>query len=253
MAPPGPAVGDGGGREVYGRRASSRPSPRPTCSPSACTTTCGLPAAHLQRRVRHGRRRPPGSRGTARYPDHGRGGACQPRHRHRARGLRSRDPRRAAAWTRAWWRASWAEFDYGLFASPAYVAAAGALETPEALGAHDDPLERPGCAPRLLHHPQRAAPVRVEGQPRLRVNTGAAVRSAVLQGLGVAPLPTVMARAYVAQGQLQRLLAPWHPASVPVYAVYPRSRHLSPKVRAFVDLALSAFSAAESGRDDGGS
>ncbi|MCA9525957.1 MAG: LysR family transcriptional regulator [Myxococcales bacterium] len=140
-------------------------------------------------------------------------------------------------------------FDYGLFASPAYVAARGAPETPEALGAHDV-IHSSGQDVRpvwTLHHPQRAAPVRVEGQPRLRVNTGAAVRSAVLQGLGVAPLPTVMARAYVAQGQLQRLLAPWHPASVPVYAVYPQSRHLSPKVRAFVDLALSAFSAAESG------
>lgn len=140
-------------------------------------------------------------------------------------------------------------FDYGLFASPAYVQARGAPDGPEALGDHDviHSSSRDVRPIWSLYHPERAAPTKVEGRSRLRVNTGAAVRSGVLKGLGIAPLPIVMAREYVKQGQLQRLLTPWHLESVPVYAVYPRSRHLSPKVRAFVELALSAFSAAESG------
>lgn len=135
-------------------------------------------------------------------------------------------------------------FDYGLFASPAYVRSRGALDTPEQLDAHDV-IHSSGKEARpvwSLHHPDRTTPVKVEFRPRLRVNTGAAVRSAVLAGLGIAPLPLVMARASVQHGQLERVLAPWHPKSVPVYAVYPSNRYLMPKVRAFVDLARPAFS-----------
>lgn len=139
-------------------------------------------------------------------------------------------------------------FDYALFASPSYVRARGAPDTLEELDAHDV-IHSSGKDARpvwTLHHPDRSAPVKVEFRPRLRVNTGAAVRSAVLKGLGIAPLPLVMARESMAQGDLQRVLAPWHPKSVPIYAIYPSKRYLTAKVRAFVELAAQAFSNATS-------
>ena len=38
--------------------------------------------------------------------------------------------------------------------------------------------------------------------------------------------------------QLVRVLPQWSGETVPVHAVYPSNRYLSPKVRSFIDLAL---------------
>ena len=45
----------------------------------------------------------------------------------------------------------------------------------------------------------------------------------------------------VAQGRLLPVLMPWHPPPAEVFALYPSSRYLTLKVRAFVDLALEKF------------
>jgi len=42
---------------------------------------------------------------------------------------------------------------------------------------------------------------------------------------------------------LVRVLPDWAPAAVPVHAVFPSNRYLTPKVRAFVDHAAAAFDA----------
>jgi DNA-binding transcriptional LysR family regulator len=81
----------------------------------------------------------------------------------------------------------------------------------------------------------------VAGAPRLLVNAGSGARDAVLRGLGIGQLPLVMADPLVAQGALQRVLPRWQPPTVDVFAVYPSNRYLTPKVRAFVDLALERF------------
>jgi len=73
------------------------------------------------------------------------------------------------------------------------------------------------------------------------VNIGSAVRSAVQRGLGIGQLPEVIGAPAVAQGQLLRVLERWQPEAMPVYAVYPSNRYLTPKVRAFVELAMQSF------------
>ena len=64
---------------------------------------------------------------------------------------------------------------------------------------------------------------------------------ALLAGLGIGQLPRAVATELVDDGQLQPVLAPWQPPAVEVFAVYPSNRYLTPKVRAFVDLALEMF------------
>jgi LysR family transcriptional regulator, regulator for bpeEF and oprC len=77
--------------------------------------------------------------------------------------------------------------------------------------------------------------------PRLRVNSGSEVLDAVLAGIGMGQLPDFIARPYEDAGELIRVLAPWRPPSVEVYAVYPSNRYLTPKVRRFVDLMCEQF------------
>lgn len=134
-------------------------------------------------------------------------------------------------------------FEYGLFASPAYLEAHGHPETPSDLERHALVVFTGGPvkAGWTLHHPEQEAVVSVKASARLRINAGTGVRDAVLKGLGIGQMPWVMAREAVALGQLKPVLVPWHPAPVDVFALYPSSRYLTPKVRAFIDLALEQF------------
>jgi LysR family transcriptional regulator for bpeEF and oprC len=137
-------------------------------------------------------------------------------------------------------------FDYGLYASPAYAQRFGLPATPEALDRHRLVVftgdgARAGAW--TLQHPQRRETTRVTGPAHLRVNAGAGVRSALIAGLGIGQLPRAVAAELVAGGWLQPVLTPWHPPAVEVFAVYPSNRYLTPKVRAFVDLAVELFPA----------
>jgi len=141
-------------------------------------------------------------------------------------------------------------FDYGLYASPAYAQSFGLPRSPEALNRHRLVVftgdgARGGAW--TLRHPQQREPVHVAGSARLRVNAGAGVRSALLAGLGIGQLPQAVAAELVVEGRLQPVLAPWQPPAVEVFAVYPSNRYLTPKVRAFVDLAIARFPTPPSG------
>jgi DNA-binding transcriptional LysR family regulator len=141
-------------------------------------------------------------------------------------------------------------FDYGLFASPGYLHARGRPNVPSDLEAHDLVFFTGGAvkAGWTLRHPAQDAPVAVKAAARLRVNAGTGVRNALLQGLGIGQLPRAMADEAVALGQLEAVLAPWHPPPVAVHAVYPSNRYVTPKVRAFIDLALEKFPRAQAGK-----
>ncbi|MEI6559749.1 MAG: LysR family transcriptional regulator [Rhodospirillaceae bacterium] len=85
----------------------------------------------------------------------------------------------------------------------------------------------------------RPWPVEVRG--RLRANNGDALRVAALQGLGLANLPTFIVGPDLQDGTLLGVLADYITHDTAVHAVYPHSRHLSPKVRAFVDFLAGRF------------
>jgi LysR family transcriptional regulator, regulator for bpeEF and oprC len=133
--------------------------------------------------------------------------------------------------------------DYGLFASPEYLRTRGRPIEPADLERHDLVFFTGGVvkAGWTLHHPQHDAAVAVKAAARLRVNAGTGVRNALLQGLGIGQLPQVMVKDALAQSKLEVVLAPWHPSPVVVHAVYPSGRYVTPKVRAFIDLALERF------------
>jgi DNA-binding transcriptional LysR family regulator len=77
---------------------------------------------------------------------------------------------------------------------------------------------------------------------RISVNESNAYMAAVLAGLGVAQLVSFMAAPHLASGALVQVLPEWSIRTVPVYVVYPPNRHLSAKVRSFVDWAAELFS-----------
>ncbi|WP_181706550.1 LysR substrate-binding domain-containing protein [Chthonobacter rhizosphaerae] len=82
--------------------------------------------------------------------------------------------------------------------------------------------------------------VQVSG--RVEVNSPMAVRLAVLAGLGYGSVPFIMVREDIEAGLIDVVLEEYETANPGVYVVYPHRRHLSAKVRAFVDFMADWFS-----------
>jgi DNA-binding transcriptional LysR family regulator len=81
--------------------------------------------------------------------------------------------------------------------------------------------------------------VRVSG--RLFANNGDILIDAALGGLGIALLPTFMAGEHVQAGRLVTLLSGFAAPEAALYAVYPPGRHLSAKLRSFIDFLAARF------------
>ena len=76
---------------------------------------------------------------------------------------------------------------------------------------------------------------------QLATNEANAHSAALLAGLGLSQMATFNAAPLLASGELVEILADWKTAPFPVHVVYPPNRHLSAKVRAFVDWAAEVF------------
>ena len=65
--------------------------------------------------------------------------------------------------------------------------------------------------------------------------------AAALAGLGVTQIATLTAMPLIARGELVQVLSDWTGPTIPLYVVYPPNRHLSAKVRAFVEWVAELF------------
>ena len=126
-------------------------------------------------------------------------------------------------------------------ATPEYFARHGVPQTP-------GDLEQHNCLTYTSLNPQGAWRLRgpdgdisVRSAGNLRVNDDDALAEAVLCGLGIALLPTFIIGKEVQGGRLQSVLSEYIPLERYIYAVYLPTRHLSPKVRAFIDHLLKRF------------
>jgi DNA-binding transcriptional LysR family regulator len=81
----------------------------------------------------------------------------------------------------------------------------------------------------------------VAGRYQVSVNESNAAVAAVLAGLGIGQNPSFSVAPLLASGELVQVLPDWTRPALPIYVVYPPNRHLSAKVRAFVDWAVEAM------------
>ncbi|WP_380178258.1 LysR family transcriptional regulator [Kalamiella sp. sgz302252] len=78
---------------------------------------------------------------------------------------------------------------------------------------------------------------------RLGVNESNAHLAAALAGLGIVQTFTYAAKEALSSGQLQEILEPWRPASYPFHVVYPQNRHVTHRLRVFIDWLAEVFPA----------
>ncbi len=141
-----------------------------------------------------------------------------------------------------------------LVAAPAYLAAKGVPKTPDDLKAH-------AC----LHHrfptsrrfeqwplPPEQAGVEIELPKTAVASTLEPLIYMAEQGLGIAYLPDFAIGRQLREGLLVTLLDDYADRSGPLRVLWPSSRHLAPKLRAFVDfLAANLIPAVEGEADSG--
>jgi DNA-binding transcriptional LysR family regulator len=77
----------------------------------------------------------------------------------------------------------------------------------------------------------------IEQEPAMRFNSGGAYIAAAEAGLGFVTVPSSEAQQPLAAGRLVEMLPDWQLESMTMSLVYPYSRHLSARVRAFADWA----------------
>lgn len=75
----------------------------------------------------------------------------------------------------------------------------------------------------------------ITGPYQVSVNESNAYVTAATSGLGIAQITSFQATRHLESGALVRILPEWTQPLLPIYVVYPPNRHLSAKVRAFVD------------------
>ena len=61
-------------------------------------------------------------------------------------------------------------------------------------------------------------------------------------GLGIAQIPAFVLKEAMEHRSLELVLGDWFPEPAPLYVVYPQNRHLSSKVRVFVDWVAALLS-----------
>ena len=127
-------------------------------------------------------------------------------------------------------------------ASPDYLARVGTPNAPADLVEHDCLVYSNARDPALWryrdHHGNDKS-IRVP--VCMQANNGDFLRQAACTGQGVCMLPTFIAYRSIEDGSLRPVLTDYTWPAFNAYAVYPQTRHLSQRVRVFVDFLAERF------------
>lgn len=128
-------------------------------------------------------------------------------------------------------------------AAPGYFKKHGKPKTPKDLSTHN-------CLSYSNLAEGKAWPFSIAGEKtwvsvsgRFQSDNGDMLREAALSGCGIAMLPTFIVGKHIEDGQLETALEGFKESDFNIYAVYQHRRHLSAKVRTFIDYLGDYFSA----------
>ncbi|MCY0852477.1 LysR family transcriptional regulator [Cupriavidus sp. D39] len=128
-------------------------------------------------------------------------------------------------------------------ASPGYIREFGAPKSPHVLERHRAVNYFSSRTGRMINMNFQMAgeAMNVKVPSTLAANDGDAHLQCGLKGFGLIQIPRILAQPHLDSGELVEVLSEWNPASLPISAVFPQSRHLSPQVRAFVNWVAEIF------------
>ena len=124
-----------------------------------------------------------------------------------------------------------------LVASPEYIGAHGAPETPAEFAAHQALMQ--GTEAWQFMDGDDIVTVRPQG--RFKADNGTALVAAAVAGIGIAWLPDCLIRDHVAAGKLVPIMTNHPPPQAGAYVVWPPSQHVTRKIRVLTELLIEYF------------
>ena len=128
-----------------------------------------------------------------------------------------------------------------IVATPEYLSKNGTPKHPEELAQHQLVTWPPGNPINDWHFLIDGVERTIKAKGSICVNNGDSILSTVLAGGGLSMMQSFMAGEYIKSRRLVPVLEDFVREDIPIFAVYPSSRHLSPKVRVFVDFLLEIY------------
>lgn len=126
--------------------------------------------------------------------------------------------------------------------APAYFEKHGVPKRPADLATHDFMLYTLLARPNLLEMENaQGEKEQVELKGRFLCNNADAMVEMMLKGMGLVFSPDVLCHEHLKSGALVRVLEDWTVPALTLHVIYPHSRHLAAKVRAFVDFSVEKF------------
>jgi len=122
-------------------------------------------------------------------------------------------------------------------ASPAYIEKNGAPSHPNEVNDHTSV----GWNPVNSWEYDTPEKISIDLKPKVKVNDVLSMRKMALNGLGIARLPAFLCADDIKSGRLVPVMCDWSYKSTPIQALYPSNRHLSVKVRTFVDYIVEVL------------
>jgi len=132
---------------------------------------------------------------------------------------------------------------FRLVAAPAYFAEHGPPRSLDDIARHNCLvfLPRETRRPRDWRFVRNGAPASITPSGAMSFSDAGALAAAAIAGYGLAQMRDYYTDAAIAAGELKPVLETLRPEPDPVSLVYPQARHLSPKVRVFIDFMLENF------------
>lgn len=129
-------------------------------------------------------------------------------------------------------------FDNPMFlvASPQYLEMQGEPTEPEALKRHNCLVYSLLKSVNIWHFRYKEKDISVPVNGNFQCDNGDAILEMVLKGAGLAQLPTWMVEEHLSAGRLKLVMPEYVAPPLPFNAIFPQSRYVPLKVRAFVDF-----------------
>jgi DNA-binding transcriptional LysR family regulator len=128
-----------------------------------------------------------------------------------------------------------------LCASPKYIERSGTPNVPSDLVHHNCMTYVNAMVGPRWHFTRNKSEEFVDVSGNLRTNSIEGMRAAALAGNGICLLPTFSIVEDFRQGRLVPLLTDFFAYEATIHAIYPAGRHMSPKVRTFLDFVAAAW------------
>jgi DNA-binding transcriptional LysR family regulator len=126
-------------------------------------------------------------------------------------------------------------------ASPTYLRQRSKPTRPEELVEHDCVVSTGLATGNQWPFDSPEGPIAVRVSGRFLVDSSEGVREGVLGGLGIGLVPIWIVKEEVELGTVEIILEEFEPKRLPIHAIYPSRRLISPKVRAMVDFLAEEF------------